>query len=131
MRTRQSLLFAYRHLLQLYPAGFRRRFAEEMLHTAEAAELSEWPLILGDTSVGIVRIWLKPDASSAAVAIGSDQYLSLGESSIKPAKLFQGLVLATALVLGACYVSTLTVWHLPSYPDDAVCGKMPSKIAKR
>jgi hypothetical protein len=126
------LLFAYRLLLRLYPAGFRHRFAEEMLNTAEAAELSEWPLIFGDTSVAIARSWLKPDTTSAvAMASGPEQYLSLGESAVKPLKLFQGFALATVLVLGACYISTLTVWHLPSYPDDRVCGKMPTKMARR
>jgi len=132
MMTRRSLLFAYRHLLRLYPAGFRQRFAAEMLDLAAVAELSEWPLIFGDTSVAIARSWLNPSASKVlATATGPDEYLSLGESAVKPLKLFQGLALATVLVLGACYISTLTVWHLPSYPDDRVCGKMPTKITKR
>ena len=131
MTTQQSLLFAYRYLLRLYPAGFRQRFAEEMLQTAKTAELSEWPLILGDTSVTIVRSWLQPRLSSPAVAAsGTGEYLSVGESPIKPWKLFQGLTLATALVLCACYISTLTVWHLPSYPDDVVCGKISAKTAR-
>jgi|SRR5579864_337269 len=132
MSGRGVLLFGFRHLLRLYPAGFRQRFAAEMLELAEAAEPSEWPLIFSDTSVAIARSWLKPPVASAvALAVRSDQYLSLGESAVKPLKLFQGLALATVLVLGACYISTLTVWHLPSYPDDRVCGKMPAKIAKR
>jgi len=109
----------------------QRRCRDEMLQTAEAAELSEWPLILGDTSVTIVRSWLQPRVSSAAVASGTGEYLSVGESPIKPWKLFQGLTLATALVLCACYISTLTVWHLPSYPDDRVCGRKPFLVARR
>jgi hypothetical protein len=132
MSGRGPLLFAYRHLLRLYPASFRQRFAAEMLELAEAAEPSEWPLIFGDTSVAIASSWLKPGATTAvAMAARSDQYLCLGESAVKPLKLFQGLALATVLVLGACYISTLTVWHLPSYPDDRVCGKSSTKIARR
>jgi hypothetical protein len=132
MSGRRPLVFAYRHLLQLYPAAFRQRFAAEMLEVAEAAELSEWPLIFGDTSVAIACSWLKPDTTTAvAMASGPDQYLSLGDSAVKPLKLFQGLAMATVLVLGACYISTLTVWHLPSYPDDRVCGRMPTRIARR
>ena len=132
MRTRQPLLFAYRRLLQLYPAGFRQRFAAEMLELAEAAEPSEWPLIFGDTIVAIVRSWLEPGTiPSAAVTTGPGEYLSVGESPVKPWRLFQGLALATALPLGACYISTLTVWPLPSYPDDSVCGKASAKMTRR
>jgi hypothetical protein len=131
MKTQQQLLFAYRYLLRLYPAGFRQRFAEEMLEIAESAELSEWPLIIGDTSVTIVRSWLQPGGSrSTATASGPSEYLSVGESPVKPWKLFQGLAMATILVLCACYVSTLTVWNLPYYPDDRVCGKVPIKLAR-
>ena len=128
MTTPRPLLFAYGYLLRLYPAGFRRRFAEEMLETAKAAELSEWPLIIGDTSVTIVRSWLQPSTCLVTVP---DAYVCVGESPIRPFKLFQGLAVATVLVLCACYLSTVTVWHLPSYPDDAVCGKMAAKTAKR
>jgi hypothetical protein len=40
MSTRLCLLWAYRCLLQLYPPAFRKRFAVEMLESAEAAEPS-------------------------------------------------------------------------------------------
>jgi hypothetical protein len=132
MKTRSSFLFAYRQLLRLYPPGFRQRFAEEMFETAKAAQSSDWPLIIGDTGITIVRSWLLPDRiRSSNLAAVHGQYLSIGETPVRPLKLFQGLSVATILVLGACYISTLTVWHLPSYPDDRVCGRMPSKIERR
>jgi hypothetical protein len=132
MKTMHSLLFAYRCLLRLYPAGFRERYADEMLHLAENADASEWPLIFSDTSVTIIRTWLHADTyRSTAVVSGPGQYLSLGESCLTPAKLLQGLGLATALVLVACYVSTLTVWHFPVYPDDSVCGRERIKIVRQ
>jgi hypothetical protein len=68
MTAQRCLLGAYRVLLQFYPPAFRRRFAEEMLELAEAAELGEWPLIFGDTSVGIVRCWMDGGRVASAVA---------------------------------------------------------------
>jgi hypothetical protein len=107
-------LWAYRFLLQLYPPAFRKRFAAEMLELAEAAEPAEWTLILGDTSVAIVRCWLEPIACrSAAVPAGPDAYLALGESSLSTARLFQGLVLSTAILVGLCYFGSLGYLELP------------------
>jgi len=63
MNTRLCLLRAYRCLLQLYPPGFRKRVAVEMLELAEAAEPNEWALIFGDTGLAIVRCWLQPAAT--------------------------------------------------------------------
>lgn len=131
MTTQSSLLFAYRQLLRLYPSGFRQRFAQEMLETAESADLSEWPLIFSDTGVTIVSTWLQPRAGRSTAAAVQGEYLSLGEPSVKPARLFQGLGVATAVVLLACYITTFTVWHLPTYPDDRVCGRAPVTLARR
>lgn len=131
MTTQRPLLFVYRQLLRLYPVGFRQRFAEEMLETAESADLSEWPLIFTDTSVTIVRTWLQPRAVNSAAITVQGEYLSLGEARVKPMRLFQGLGVATAVVLIACYISTSTVWHLPTYPDDRACGKMPVRLVRR
>ena len=131
MTAQRPLLFVYRQLLRLYPLGFRERFAEEMLETAESAGPSEWPLIFTDTGVTILRTWLQPRVvPSTAVVTVQGQYLSIGEASVKPIRLFQGLGVATAVVLLTCYISTLTVWHLPTYPNDRVCGKMAVKASR-
>jgi len=114
MSMRLGLLWAYRFLLQLYPPAFRKRFATEMLESAEAAEPAEWPLIFGDTSVAIVRCWLEPAATrSAALPAGQDAYLALGESGLSAARLFQGLVLSTAIIVGLCYFGSLGYLELP------------------
>lgn len=114
MRTRSSFLFTYRQLLRLYPASFRQRFAEEMIEVAELAEASDWPLILGDAGVSIVRSWLEPSAiRTRPLATIHGQYVSLGESPVNTTRMLQGLGVATALVLLACYISTVTVWNLP------------------
>jgi hypothetical protein len=81
MTTQRCLLGAYRVLLQLYPPAFRRRFAAEMLELAEAAELGEWPVIFGDTSLGIVRCWLEGERVTSAVA-EPNAYISLGVSTV-------------------------------------------------
>jgi hypothetical protein len=113
MSMRLSLR-AYRCLLRLYPPAFKKRFATEMLELAEAAEPGEWPLIFGDTSLAIVRCWLEPAARrSAAVPAGPDAYLALGESSLSAARLFQGLVLSTAILVALCYFGSLGYLELP------------------
>jgi hypothetical protein len=114
MRVRPGLLWAYRWLLQLYPPAFRRRFAPEMLELAEAAEPNEWALIFSDTSLAIVRCWLHPAAtSSAAVPAGQDAYLALGESGLTASRLFQGLVLSMAIIVGLCYFGSLGYLEVP------------------
>jgi hypothetical protein len=114
MNVRQSLLFTYRLLLQLYPCGFRERFAPEMLHLAEEAETAEWPLIFCDTSLAIVRSWLEPPASNSTLAsAGKDAYLALGEHGLKFSRLIQGLVLSSAIILGITYIGSLGYLDLP------------------
>jgi hypothetical protein len=114
MSMRLGLLWAYGVLLQLYPPAFRKRFATEMLELAEAAEPAEWLLIFGDTGVAIVRCWLEPATSrSAAVPVGQDAYLALGDSGLGVSRLFQGLVLSTAIIVGVCYVGSLGYLDLP------------------
>ena len=114
MSIRLGLLWAYRFLLQLYPPAFKKRFATEMLELAEAAEPAEWPLILGDTSVAIVRCWLEQAASHSAVApAGQDAYLALGESGLSASRLLQGLVLSTVILVGLCNFGSLGYLELP------------------
>ena len=114
MSIRRCLLCTYRLLLQLYPPAFRNRFAPEMLELAEAAEPAEWPLIFSDTSVAVVRCWLEPDATpSTVVPAGQDAYLALGESALSASRLFQGLVLSSAIILGLCYVASIGYLQLP------------------
>ena len=111
---RLCLLFTYRVLLQLYPPAFRRRFAPEMLELAEAAEPAEWPLILGDTSVGIVRCWLEPPPAGPTVApSGQDAYLALGGSPLPASRLLQGFVLSMAIIVGLCYAGSLGYMEIP------------------
>lgn len=112
MTVRGGLLATYRLLLQLYPPGFRTRFAPEMLELAEAAEPGEWPLIFGDTSVAIVRCWLEGSHSPAVLA-QPNAYLSLGESPVRLSTLLHGLVLSVALIVGLYYVSYLWPASIP------------------
>src|SRR2546430_1936170 len=104
MKVQQPLLYGYRLLLRCYPSAFRKRFAPEMLELAEAADLAEWPLIVGDTGVAILRCWLEGSPSTVALA-DPNAYLSLGESPIKGSALIHGFVLTIAVLAGLCYVN--------------------------
>jgi hypothetical protein len=111
---RRSLLYSYRLLLLLYPRAFRHRFAPEMLELAEAAEPGEWPLIFGDTSLAIVRCWLKPPATGSTLAPAShDAYLALGESGLAPSRFLLGFVVSTAIIAGLAYAGSLGYLDLP------------------
>lgn len=111
---RSCLLFAYRFLLRLYPCAFRERFAPEMMELAERAEPAEWPLILGDTSVAIVRCWLEPAATrSTALPAGQDAYLALGAFPLTASRLLQGFAISVAIILGICYVGSIGYLQLP------------------
>jgi hypothetical protein len=108
MSMRRCLLFFYRILLTTYPPAFRMRFAAEMLELASSAELSEWPLIFGDTSLAIVRCWLEPAPTDAAVEPDAAHgYLALGKSALPALRLLQGLVLSIVIGLGLCYFGSL------------------------
>jgi hypothetical protein len=107
---RRFLVRIYRGLLLLYPSPFRQRFAAEMMACAEAAEISEWPLIFGDTSVGIVRCWFEGRPASTVVA-ESNAYLALGESPVRSFGFIRGFVLSIAILVGLCYVSHWTAYR--------------------
>src|SRR5215470_19419516 len=102
MSIHRGLLLAYGFLLQLYPPAFRRRFGEEMLEVAEGAEPSEWPLIFGDTSLAILRCWLKGSPSTVGL-VDPDAYLALGESRPRPSRLLPGLAISIAIIGASCY----------------------------
>src|SRR5207302_9306577 len=99
MNIRNYLLFAYRILLVYYPPSFRRRFAPEMLELAAAAELSEWPLIFGDTSVAIVRCWVEGSHSTAALP-EPNAYLPVRESPVSAIVFIPGLVISLLMIAG-------------------------------
>ena len=102
MSMQRGLLLAYGFLLQLYPQAFRRRFGEEMLEVAEAAEPGEWPLIFGDTSVAILRCWWEGSPSTAAV-VDPDAYLAIGETRPSASRLLPGLAISIAIIVGMVY----------------------------
>jgi hypothetical protein len=104
MNIRNCVLYAYRILLLFYPPSFRRRFAPEMLELAAAAEVNEWPLIFGDTSVGIVRCWLEGTHSTATMA-EPNAYVPLRESPISAFMLLPGLALSIVIIAGFSYVN--------------------------
>ncbi len=101
MNTQEFVLGAYRVLLHLYPPGFRKRFAPEMLELAEAAGPAEWPLIFSDTSVAIVRCWVEGSPSSAALP-EADVSFAPGESPIRSLGL--GFVLSTVVLASLAYI---------------------------
>ena|SRR5271166_641569 len=114
MSMRRCLLWSYRLLLLLYPYAFRQRFAPEMLELAEAAEPGEWPLIFSDTSLEIVRCWLKPATATSTLApAGQDAYLALGEPALTPSRFLLGFVLSTAIIIGLAYAGSLRYVQLP------------------
>jgi hypothetical protein len=114
MNLRRCLLFTCRFLLLLYPYTFRRRFATEMMQLAAEAEPAEWPLILSDTSLGIVRSWFEPfGTGTAALPATPGSYVAIGGSALTASRLFQGLALALVILLGLSYVSSLGYIELP------------------
>ena len=130
MTLRRCFLCAYRGLLRLYPPAFRTRFAAEMLELAEVAELSEWPLIFGDTGITILRCWLDPAAiRSKALAAEPHAYLSLGASPISSFGLLRGFALSIVLILGLTCISSLRYWELP--PSSPPCTPIPAKNIPR
>lgn len=132
MTIRPTLLFAYRQILRLYPAHFRERFGEEMMEIADAAEFSDWPVIFGDTSITIARSWMRSSAlRPVAAGTVAGQYLSIGESPVNPAKLLQGLGIATIVVLLACCLSRVAVWHFPTDCDYAQCKASSAEVVRR
>ena len=128
MKSRKRFLFVYRLLLRLYPSSFRARFAPEMLELAQVADRAEWPLIFGDTSIAIVRCWFE-GTHSAALVPETNAYLSLGESSVKPSRILQGMVLFLAIVGGVIYINHRWPPPCPNglFPDPPG----PTHVARR
>jgi hypothetical protein len=123
MSMRRCLLFSYRILLATYPPAFRRRFAAEMLELASTAELSEWPLIFGDTVLAIVRCWLETAPTDAAVEPDAAHgYLALGKSALPASRLLQGLVLSIVISLGIYYFGSLGYRPGPDR-NPSLCGQ--------
>jgi hypothetical protein len=104
MNIRTCLLYAYRILLVFYPPSFRKRYAPEMLELAAAADPAEWPLIFGDTSIGIVRCWLEGTHSTPAAA-EPNAYVPLKQAPISAFVLVPGLVLSIVIIAGFSYVN--------------------------
>ena len=125
MSMQRGLLQAYGLLLQLYPAAFRRRFGDEMLEVAEAAEPGEWPLIFGDTSVAILRCWCEGSPSTAAV-VDPDAYLALGESRPSPSRLLPGLAISIAIIVGMVYAGYR--WPPPCQGSSTVLTRIVEPI---
>ena len=103
MNIQSCLLCAYRLMLVCYPPSFRKRFGPEMLELAAAAEPTEWPLILGDTSVAIVRCWLEGSHSTSVAE--PNAYVPLREPPISAFVLLPGLVLSVLIIAGFSYVN--------------------------
>lgn len=104
MSSRRGFLLGYRLLLRLYPPAFRERFAPEMLQLAEAADHTEWPLIFSDTGIAIVRSWFEGTHSTALLP-EPNPFLSLSESSVRPSRILQGMVLFFAIIAGVVYIN--------------------------
>jgi hypothetical protein len=105
---RHWLLFGYRFLLYFYPYAFRRRFQTEMMQLAAEAAPGEWPMILGDTSLAIVRSWLEPPSPREIVSpTRPDAYVAVGGSALRTSRLLLGLALSLSIILGLCYAGSL------------------------
>ena len=130
MNMRQSLLFSYQLLLATYPPAFRRRFAAEMLELASSAELSEWPLIFGDTGLAIVRCWLQTAPADAAVE-PAHGYLALGKSALPASRLLQGLVLSTVIGLSLFYFASLGDRPSPDRNPSLCVQRAQTAVAAR
>ena len=104
MNFRPSFLFAYRLLLKFYPPSFKQRFGSEMFEVAEACEPTDWALIFGDTTVGVVRSWFEGIHSASALA-EPNAYIPVGGSSVKAFGFLQGLVLTVGIIAGIAYVN--------------------------
>ena len=128
MNIRNCLLYAYRILLVLYPPAFRKRFAPEMLEVAAAAEISEWPLIFGDTSIGIVRCWVEGTHSTGAPA-ETNFYMPLRESPIRASAFIPGLILSMVIVAGWSYANYQWPPPCPNGTHFVVRVVGPSHIA--
>lgn len=126
MTVRRCFLFAYRLLLQLYPPAFKHRFGTEMFELAEACELPDWPLIIGDTTVGIVRCWLEGTHSAAGVT-EPNAYVPIGESPVKVFGLLQGVVLTVAILAGVAYANHRWPPPCPNslFPDQPISSSHP------
>jgi hypothetical protein len=118
MNLRRGLLLTYRFLLAFYPAAFRERFAGEMLEVAEEAEPGEWPLILGDTGLGIVRCWFEGTHSTPALT-EPNSYLALGGLPMRRLGLLPGFILSIAILVGLCYFSDWTAYRECPGPTSA------------
>jgi hypothetical protein len=125
MTMQRGLLLAYGFLLQLYPRAFRRRFGDEMLEVAEAAEPGEWALIFGDTSVAILRCWWEGSPSTAAVA-DPDAYLAIGESRASPSRLLPGLAISVVIIVGMVYAGYR--WPPPCQGSSTVLTRIVDPI---
>jgi hypothetical protein len=115
MMLRSCMLFTYRVLLCFYPYAFRQRFSTEMMQLAAEAAPTEWPLILGDTTLAIVRSWIEPSSPSAIGAQpNQDAYVAVGGgAALSAPRLFVGLVLALVIVLGFSYAGSMGSVDLP------------------
>ncbi|HEY1659187.1 MAG TPA: hypothetical protein VGG14_12620 [Candidatus Sulfotelmatobacter sp.] len=114
MKLRRCFLFTYRFLLHLYPHSFRQRFASEMMQLAAEADAAEWPFIFSDTGLAVVRSWLEPSASMPTAASSHDSYIAVGGgSALTASRLFQGLALALAIILGITYLGSLGYLEAP------------------
>lgn len=127
MNIRKCMLHAYRVMLGLYPPAFRKRFAPEMLQLAAAAEFSEWPLIFGDTSVGIVRCWL--EGTHSANLGDANAYRPLRGSPIRASVFIPGLIFSILIVAGWSYANYQWPPACPNGAHVVVRILNPSQIA--
>jgi hypothetical protein len=126
--NRRCFLFGYRLLLQLYPPAFRHRFGIEMLELAEACEPTDWPLIFGDTIVGIARCWIEGTHSVAALT-EPNAYVPVGESPVKAFGLLQGLVVTAVILSVVAYVNHRWPPPCPNslFPDPPISATHPHR----
>lgn len=113
----------YRFVLHLHPAGFRRRFAEEMLSMFDDAAVAKGEcLLLLDGLLSVARQWLlRPEfwgdliPAQESVTNGVPSFYAVEPFRLRTPALIHGLLLSVALFWAVCYgikYSWIHVFHV-------------------
>lgn len=98
----------YQLLLRLHPAGFRERFAQEMLWVFDQSVADTGVYrALADGSLSVVKQWAANDVSPSATTNG--MFKRLPTQSVSPQFLAQATIVAVLVALGFFKLLTQSV----------------------